>query len=238
MTSDFVQQGRTPGRTRHAPLLIRKIEKSVAGSPRSKAALEKDGLRRSISATIALLKRAQNIIERAEQKIALQSERIRVLEELKAVDELTGLHNRRGFCLVFAREIARTQRGLNDGGLLVLVEMDNMASVASTYGHDTADSCLKLIARIIEGETRAMDISARINPGEFVLLFSNTASDVALERAQKLASRLNNLSLIRRGREIQISTSISLNAYGPEDKAEALLPAEIKQEIANDASPS
>lgn len=230
MTSDFIQQSQTRGRMRHAPLLIRKIEKSARGL--SPSTLEKEGLRRSISATIALLKRAQNVIENAEHKILLQNERIRVLEELKSIDELTGLHNRRGFHTAFAREIACTRRGLNDGGLLVLVDMENLASVVENYGEEAAESCLKLVARIIEGETRAMDISARINPGEFVLLFSNTASDVALERAQKLASRLNNLSLIRRGREIQISTSIGLTAYGPEDKPDALIPAEIKQEAA------
>lgn len=224
MTSDFIQQSQT--RLRHAPLLVRRIEKS-GDKASSKSRLENEGLKRSISATIALLKRAQSLIERAEHKIVAQDERIRTLEDLNVIDELTGLHNRRGFTMAFKREVARTQRGLDDGGLLIVVEMDNLQRVVEDYSAEVGDSCIKLVARIIASETRAMDISARVNPGEFILLFSATPADKALERAQKLAARLNNLSLIRRCREIQINTSIGLKDYGPESRADLLLPPEV-----------
>jgi diguanylate cyclase (GGDEF)-like protein len=223
MTSDFIQQSQT--RFRHAPLLIRRIEKTGRGLSRS--SLENEGLRRSISATIALLRRAQTLIEKAETRISAQDERIRTLEDLNVIDELTGLYNRRGFTMAFKREIARTQRGIDDGGLLIVVEMDNLQRVAEDYSADVGDSCIKLVSRIIASETRAMDISARVNPGEFILMFSATPTDKALERAQKLAGRLNNLSLIRRGREIQINTSIGLKDYGPESRPEILLPPEV-----------
>lgn len=230
MTSDFIQQSQSRGKSRHAPLLIGKVEKKDKRELGPAPALEKDGLQRSISATIALLKRAHGIIERAEETIADQGERIRTLETLTVTDELTGLYNRRGFSAALMREIARTRRGLNEGGLLVLVEMDNLLSVQETYGTEAVSACLKMIARILEGETRLMDLCGHINRGEFMLLFTNAVSDVSLERTQKLATRLNNVSLIRRGREIQIATSISLTTYGPLDTPEDLLPARIQKE--------
>lgn len=185
--------------------------------------LEKDGLQRSIGATIALLKRAQVTIEKAERRIATQGERIRLLEDLNTTDELTGLFNRRGMALALNREIARIRRGHSSSSLLVFIDMENLAAVSEQYSAQAGESCLKLVARILEIETRSMDLAARICESGFALLFSGSPADVALERTQKLALRLNNLSLIRRGREIQINTSIGLKAIGGYDTAEILL---------------
>jgi diguanylate cyclase (GGDEF)-like protein len=188
--------------------------------------LEKDGLQRSIGAAVALLKKAQETIEQAEEKIAVQDLRIRTLEELTTTDELTGLHNRRGFLNAFSREIARIKRGYGNGGILVLVEIDSFESTRRAFGSEASDACVALVARILAGEVRAMDMVARLKKDAFVLLLSGTAAYDALERAQKLALRLNNLSLIRDKQEIQISASIGLKAYGASDKAEAFLSEE------------
>jgi diguanylate cyclase (GGDEF)-like protein len=182
-------------------------------------------LARTIGVTMGLLRRAQAVIEKAEHKISAQNERIRILEDLATVDALTGLSNRRGFDFAFIQETARVRRGHTEAGLVVVIEVDNLKTVRGLYGESAADDCLKFIARILEGETRIMDKAARVGQNAFAVLFSNTATDVALERTQKLAVRLNNLSLIRRGREIAIHTSISLKAFNEFDTAHDLFEA-------------
>lgn len=225
MSSDISQHRQSASKSRQVLLRTRDVQKKAETGMADflpTHLFEKDGLRRSIGATIALLKRAQATIEKAERKIALQSERIRILEDLSMTDELTGLYNRRGLYNAFLREVARARRGQIDGGLVIFVDVDNLAAVNEKYSAQAGECCLKFLARIIATETRAMDTAARLDNGEFVLLFSGTAADEALERAQKLALRLNNLSLIRRGREIQISTSIGLRAFGLHDRPETL----------------
>lgn len=215
MTSDIGPHANDSSKTRRALLRSQPTEKVQKDSG--------DAAAWSIGATIALLRRAQATIEKAEHRITAQNERIRLLEDLSMTDELTGLFNRRGLCMALGREIARMRRGFSDASLMVFVDIDNLTSVRDQFTDQAAQSCQKLVARILESETRAMDFAARTREGEFVMLFSGSPADVSLERTQKLAVRLNNLSLIRRGREIQISTSIGLKAFGIHDTPEDLL---------------
>ncbi len=179
--------------------------------------LEKDGLKRTIGTAITILGNARRMIENAERKIARQNRHIKELEEQATTDKLTGLLNRQGFFQAFARELGRTDRGHNEGGLLVLIGVDNFKAINHLHGAKASDTCLRLVANALKNEIRDMDIGARIDTDEFVLLFSNTNKDQALERAQKLALRLNNLSFIRGGTEIRVSVSLGLKSYGPGD---------------------
>ncbi len=181
---------------------------------------EKDGLKRTVSSAVTVLNNARHMIERAEKKIIQQSDHIEELEGVATTDALTGLMNRRGFFHAFIRELDRTARGHNKGGLLVLLDIDNLKNINHLYDQDAGDTCLKLVARALKNEIRAMDIGAFIGGDEFVLLFPNAEKEVTLERAQKLALRLNNLSFIWQGSEICISASLGLKSYGPEDTAE------------------
>ncbi|GJL86020.1 MAG: hypothetical protein DHS20C02_17950 [Micavibrio sp.] len=181
---------------------------------------EKDGLKRTVSSAVNMLNNARHMIERAEKKIAQQNDHIEELKDVATTDALTGLMNRRGFFHAFIRELGRTSRGHNKGGLLILLDIDNLKNINHLYGQDAGDTCLKLVARALKNEIRAMDIGAFIGGDEFVLLFPNAEKEVALERAQKLALRLNNLSFIWSGIEISISASLGLKSYGPEDTAE------------------
>jgi diguanylate cyclase (GGDEF)-like protein len=234
MTSDIIQQNHAAGSA--SALELTREDGFLNGSHDifdvlARHSLEKEGLERSMSAAIALLKRAHAKIEDAEEKIAVQTNRIRTLENLSTTDELTGLCNRRGFLSAFTREIARVKRGLSEGGVLVLVEIDSYEATRRAFGQEAADSCAALIARILEGEIRAMDVAARLKRDAFVMLLANASPDRALGRMQKLALRLNNLSLVRERREIQISASLGLKAYGPGDKADALF-ADVMKEAA------
>ena len=180
---------------------------------------EKEGQARCMSATVALLKYAHKMIERAEDTIKLQEQRIVELEELTTLDELTGLKNRRGFFEYFMRELDKCDRSLSKGGLLILIDLDNFKNINDTSGHAAGDASLRLVARTLEQEIRIMDIAARIGGDEFVLLLSNTSKECAAGRAQNLAWQLNHLSLAWYGEEIPVRASLGLRPYGPGDKA-------------------
>ncbi len=187
--------------------------------------LEKEGWQRSMSATVALLKYAQKMIDEAEQKLARQNNRIAQLETLATTDELTGLVNRRGFFESFIRELDKCERCISSGGLLVLIDLDNFKAINDTHGHMAGDSCLRLVARTLEAEIRTMDVAARLGGDEFVLLLSNTTKCEAAERAQDIAWQLNNLALAWYGDEIPVRASLGLKAYGKGDSAEKIFNA-------------
>ena len=185
--------------------------------------LEMDGWSRKMSATLAYLKHAQDMLNAAETKIARQQERIALLENLATTDDLTGIKNSRGFYEAFLRELDCADRGISKGGLLVMIDLDNFKSINDTYGHPAGDAVLKLVAKTIGAEIRRMDIAARLGGDEFVLLLGNTTADDATPRAQKISWQLNNLSLAWNGHIIPVHASAGLKTFTGGDRAENIL---------------
>jgi diguanylate cyclase (GGDEF)-like protein len=181
-----------------------------------------DGFSRLMANTLALLDHAHKVIDEAEQKIKLQEKRIEELQSLSVTDELTSLRNRRGFYEAFLAELDRCDRSQSQGGLLVLVDLDNFKIINDTYGHAAGDACLKLVARTLKDQVRVMDTSARLGGDEFVLLLSNTSKEDATKRAHALAWQLNNLSLAWYGEEIAVRASLGLKSFGCGDCADKI----------------
>ncbi|MCB9989773.1 MAG: GGDEF domain-containing protein [Rhodospirillales bacterium] len=188
-------------------------------------ALERDGHTRTMSGAVALIKYAHKMIERAESVIEAQGRRIEHLEHLATTDELTGLKNRRGFYEAFMMELDKCERGLSQGGLLILIDLDNFKTVNDTHGHMAGDACLRLTAKALGQDIRTMDVAARLGGDEFVLLLSNTCKEQAAGRAQNLAWQLNHLSLAWHGEEIPVRASLGLRQFGAGDKAEHIFNA-------------
>lgn len=171
---------------------------------------------------VALLRQAEKSLQAAQSRIAEQAERICHLEMLATTDELTGLSNRRGFFTVFHKELDRARRGMNKGGLLVLIDLDNFKNINDTYGHQAGDAALKLVAATLAAHIRIMDTAARLGGDEFVLLLANTDRSGAAVRARDLVRRLNSLSLIWMETEIPVRASLGLREYKGGDCAERI----------------
>lgn len=167
------------------------------------------------------------LLQAAHAKLAQQERRIAQLELQITRDELTGLMNRNGFYDAFLREVDRTRRGYSDGGLLILVDLDNFGMVKETYGHEASDAALRLVARTLEDNSRAMDVCARMGGDEFVLLLANTKREKALVRAQNLIKKLNSLSYVWYGAEIPLRASLGLKDYGRNDTVESIFGASM-----------
>ena len=222
MISNYPHHGNVPRLTRSAAPAV--IMNAVMAKKEDSAAhdMERDGWWRTMSASLSFLKMMTERLGHAEQKIAEQERRIRELEEQVTLDELTGLLNRRGFFDAFNREIDRTTRGHSDGGLLILIDLDNFKAINDTYGHMAGDAALRLVARTLKNTSRTMDACARLGGDEFVLLLANTQRDKALVRAQNLIRQLNSLSLVWYGAELPIRASLGLKDYCAGDTPESI----------------
>ena len=186
---------------------------------------DRDGWQRCMAATVALLNHAHRMIETAENTIKEQNKRIHSLETIATTDELTGIKNRRGFFEAFAGELDRCDRGLSEGGLLMLIDLDNFKAINDTHGHQAGDASLRLVARTLQNEVRMMDTAARLGGDEFVLIFSNTNKQSIAPRAQALAWQLNHLSLAWYGEEIPVRASLGLQPYKAGDDMDKIFNA-------------
>lgn len=187
--------------------------------------IQKDSWWKSMNTTIGLLRQAHRLILQSEIKIKEQAEKIKKLEALSKTDELTQILNRRGFLHEFDRELDRVNRDKSQGGLLIMIDLDNFKSINDTYGHEAGDSALKLMASTLNNDVRTMDVTGRMGGDEFVILFVNTDRKQALERAQFLIKKLNNLSFIWKGHEIPVRASLGLKEYKKGSKAKHIFGA-------------
>jgi len=99
-----------------------------------------------------------------------------------AHDPLTGLPNR----TLFAEE-ARAALAVQDGGgprvAVALIDLDRFKLVNDTYGHETGDALLKVVAERLRQHLPEGDLVARLGGDEFALLLRSVTSPEEVEPA-------------------------------------------------------
>ncbi len=93
------------------------------------------------------------------------------LENLSLTDELTGLHNRRGFTALAEQQlrIAKRQRF---AAVLVFIDVDKLKRVNDALGHAAGDRALQGVAQVLRHTFRESDVVARLGGDEFAALTS------------------------------------------------------------------
>jgi diguanylate cyclase (GGDEF)-like protein/PAS domain S-box-containing protein len=134
-------------------------------------------------------------------------------------DVLTGLSNRSQLLDVIARELDRCRPS---GGMFAVLclDLDRFKAVNDTYGHQTGDRLLQLVAERLLANIRAGDAAARVGGDEFIVLLSGVGhADTIGQLARRLIEALSNPYDLG-GFEARIGASIGI-AIGPHDGVSA-----------------
>lgn len=113
----------------------------------------------------------------------------RDLHALALIDELTGLHNRRGFTLFAEQELARARRH-GRVPVLVFADLDDLKGINDLHGHASGDAAIRLVASAFKSILREADIVARWSGDEFVALLSDGDQAAARQIDARLASAI------------------------------------------------
>jgi diguanylate cyclase len=113
----------------------------------------------------------------------------RDLHALALIDELTGLHNRRGFTLFAEQELARARRH-GRVPVLLFADLDDLKGINDEHGHAAGDAALRLVASAFKSILREADIVARWSGDEFVALLSDGDQAAARQIDARLASAI------------------------------------------------
>jgi diguanylate cyclase (GGDEF)-like protein len=97
---------------------------------------------------------------------------MRAMEGLSVTDELTGLHNRRGF-LALAEQQLKLARRQGRKLALLFIDMDGLKRVNDTLGHVARDGVLRATAEVLRRTFRGSDILARLGGDEYCVLVSD-----------------------------------------------------------------
>lgn len=129
-----------------------------------------------------------------------------LLRSMSLVDDLTGLHNRRGF-LTLARQQLKQARKTRTGLLLIFTDLDDMKWVNDTYGHPAGDQALKETAAVLNRAFPEAEIIARIGGDEFVVMGREAAS---FEAATVMARLHQQLDILNAANTFPFDLSLSL----------------------------
>lgn len=119
------------------------------------------------------------------------------------VDPLTGIANRRWFCLFAEQEIRRFRRYHQPFTALYL-DCDDFKAVNDRLGHTGGDRLLKDISNSLSGLVRASDCVARLGGDEFGILLLQTDPDKAQMAAEQLRRSLRS-DLEKKGWKVSFS---------------------------------
>jgi len=108
-------------------------------------------------------------------------------KNLARIDFLTDIYNLKGFYDYGEREVDKCRRYLRPISV-AYIDCDNFKQINDTYGHQTGDELLKVIAATIVDNVRITDLAARLGGDEFAIMLSETGQDAVktvIERVRK-----------------------------------------------------
>lgn len=171
----------------------------------------------------AASKQSRSLIHSQLEKEELAAELACALEKaefLASRDSLTGLYNRRAFEEIADRLAAVSA---NHPICLVLIDLDHFKSINDRYGHARGDSVLKRSAQLIVTTMEPMDILgcrgqavARWGGEEFIMLLPGCPLPMALQIAERLRSKLEQLSDPTWPADLTVTGSFGVSRWRPE----------------------
>lgn len=138
------------------------------------------------------------------------------LHESSMRDMLTGIHNRRYFNDVLAKEIATFERSAHYPVTLLLFDIDYFKRINDYYGHFAGDGLLAQLTRLVAARLRSTDTFARIGGEEFAAILPECGYAAAFELAEVIRCSVERaeFELDAHAETVQITISIGLAEYG------------------------
>lgn len=134
-------------------------------------------------------------ISEQKRRDAMAASNFMELSRIAALDELTGVANRRTFNETFDRETLRHTRSIADLSLL-MIDVDYFKRYNDLYGHLAGDECLKKIALTLQHMLRRdADLVARFGGEEFVVLLPLTGGSGAEAIGRSIVEAVSLLAL-------------------------------------------
>ncbi|MVS98044.1 diguanylate cyclase [Devosia marina] len=194
--------------------------------------LDAEGMKALSLRLLAETRRMQDTNRQLESKLEASREDIaalqRDLDDVRResmLDPLTKIANRKSFDEGLADAIAAAA----DGGTplcLMLLDIDYFKNFNDTYGHQTGDQVLRLVAMTLKSNIKGKDLAARYGGEEFVAVLPSTDLDGAVIVAENIRKAIQAKELLKRSTNEKlgrITASFGVAAFTPQDNAMSLI---------------
>ena len=131
----------------------------------------------------------------------------RTLLQMALRDDLTGLHNRRGFIALATQQLTWA-RDSGQHMVMFFADLDGLKWINDRYGHGEGDRAISLAAACIKETFRRFDVTARLSGDEFVALIMEEPGRSAETICRRLQMNLADCA----GAESPYRLSMSIGA--------------------------
>jgi diguanylate cyclase len=197
------------------------------GGDHSPAGLRKlvDGL---IGATNAMEQRTKNLeseLQRSSEQVSELKVQLDDVRKETRIDPLTGIANRKAFDV-------ELQAAIDDAAAtgatlaLLMCDIDHFKTFNDSWGHQTGDQVLRLVANCLSENVKGRDTAARYGGEEFTVILRQTGLDGALNLANQIRSTVECKKLVKKSTgDIlgRITISIGVAELSGQDRAETLV---------------
>ena len=140
-------------------------------------------------------------------------------------DSLTSLANRKKFDSTMRTSIS-TMRETGDDLCLLIVDIDHFKKFNDTYGHQTGDQILRLVAQTLRNGLKGADLPARYGGEEFAVILPKTNKHDAFTVAEQIREAIAAKELIKRstGENLgRLTVSIGIAQASMDDNSASLI---------------
>jgi diguanylate cyclase (GGDEF)-like protein len=131
------------------------------------------------------------------------------LEQIAAVDSLTGLANRKNIMDTLAMHIKRYSRHKIPFSIL-MTDLDHFKRVNDTYGHLAGDAVLVKIGQIFNETLRSIDTAGRYGGEEFLIILDSAGEQEAKQTAERIRQAVERCEIITDGHTVKVTISIGI----------------------------
>ena len=129
------------------------------------------------------------------------------------LDALTGLHNRRYFHEMLARETTRAQRYNRRLGLIVF-DLDDFKAINDRIGHLAGDTVLSEVAERVRTVVRHSDVPCRVGGDEFAVILPESTLADAEQLYRRIQTEVSSRPITHAG---QLLLSAGIAELRPQD---------------------
>jgi diguanylate cyclase (GGDEF)-like protein len=165
-----------------------------------------------------LIYRMRNQLAQQIQSLAKVESLASEVYKLAALDQLTGLYNRRSGEQRLAQEISRAQRHGRPLTVLLL-DLNELKAVNDKHGHAAGDLVIKGFAERLQRAIRGSDLAVRLGGDEFMALLPECRAD----EVRHVLARVEGLDVEYQGETIRCNFSSGWTDYKPGEAPAELL---------------
>ncbi|HHY49642.1 MAG TPA: GGDEF domain-containing protein [Alphaproteobacteria bacterium] len=194
--------------------------------------LDAESLRLMARRLLSETRRMQDANHQLEQKLEASREDIaqlqRDLDDVRreaTLDPLTKIFNRKYFDDGLVRAFADA-KGDGTPLSLLLLDIDHFKRFNDTWGHQTGDQVLRLVAMTLKSNIKGKDIAARYGGEEFAAILPETDLEGAIILADNIRKAVQAKELLKRSTNEKlgrITASLGVATYRPGDTPSTLI---------------